>query len=115
MAASCVTPHASSCRRCWRRKVLEKTEFSAPKARKLRPTYEQVVALRQAAHAAGRPSIALAVTLQFELSLRQKDVIGEWIRPSKEERAAIEGAITDGAWVWEWGLTWGHIDANMRL
>lgn len=95
--------------------VLSKTEFSAPKARKLRPTYEQVVALRKAAHEAGRPSIALAVTLQFELSLRQKDVIGEWIRPSREDRAAIEGAITDGALVWAWGLTWSHIDANQRL
>ena len=96
-------------------KVLEKTEFSAPKARKLRPTYEQVIALREAAHTAGRPSIALAVTLQFELSLRQKDVIGEWIRPGTEERAAIEGAITGGAWIWEWGLTWSHIDAHLRL
>jgi hypothetical protein len=95
--------------------VLSKTEFSAPKARKLRPTYEQVVALRAAAHEAGRPSIALAITLQFELGLRQKDVIGEWIRLSAEEREAIEGAITDGPWVWEWGLTWNHIDASMRL
>lgn len=96
-------------------KVLEKTEFTVPKARKLRPTYEQVLALRAAAHKAGRPSVALAVTLQFELGLRQKDVIGEWIRLEPEARAAIAGAITDGAWVWEWGLTWGHIDSAMKL
>lgn len=95
--------------------VLSRTEFRAPKARKKRPTYDQVVAFRAAAHAAGRQSIALAVTLQFELGLRQKDVIGEWIRPSAEERERIEGAITDGPWVWAWGLTWSHIDANMIL
>jgi hypothetical protein len=95
--------------------VLEKTEFRMPKARKRRPTYEQIVALRQAAHEAGRPSIALAVTLQFELGLRQKDVIGEWYRPSEDERARIAGAIADGDWVWHWGLTWSHIDASMLL
>lgn len=95
--------------------VLQRTEFTAPKARKIRPTYDQVVALRTAAHEAGRPSIALAVTLQFELGLRQKDVIGEWVRPNPEERERILGAITDGAWVWDWGLTWSHIDAGMIL
>jgi hypothetical protein len=95
--------------------VLAKTEFSAPKSRKLRPTYEQIVALRAAAHEAGKPSIALATTLQFELGLRQKDVIGEWVRHSKEDMAAIEGAITNGSSVWEWGLTWSHIDQYLRL
>ncbi|MFC5552480.1 integrase [Methylobacterium iners] len=95
--------------------VLEKTEFPMPKARKRRPTYDQIVSLRLAAHEAGRPSIALAVTLQFELGLRQKDVIGEWTRPTEADRARITGAITDGAWVWSWGLTWNHIDAGMVL
>jgi hypothetical protein len=95
--------------------VLARTEFSAPKARKKRPTYEQVVAFREAAHAANRPSLALAVTLQFELGLRQKDIIGEWVRPSAEERERIAGAITDGPWVWAWGLTWSHIDSSFVL
>lgn len=95
--------------------VLAKTEFSAPKARKLRPTYEQVVAVREAAHKAGYPSIALAVALQFELGLRQKDVIGEWVRHTPESMAKIEGAITSGSAVWEWGLTWSHIDQYLRL
>jgi len=43
------------------------------------------------------------VTLQFELGLRQKDVIGEW----GERGAGAEG--------WSWGLTWGHIDQSMVL
>ncbi|MER2251489.1 hypothetical protein ABS772_16340 [Methylorubrum podarium] len=63
-----------------------------------------IVALRAAAHEVGRPSIALAVTLQFDLGLRQKDVIGEWDRPEAKARARIGGAITDGAWFWDWGL-----------
>lgn len=93
--------------------VLTKTTFRQPRARKLRPSHEMIVALRAAAHEAGRPSIALAVTLQFELGLRQKDVIGEWDRPDAEARARITGAITDGAWVWDWGLVWNHIDGTI--
>lgn len=95
--------------------VLERMEFKSPKARKKRPTYEQIVAFREAAHETGRPSLALAVTLQFDLGLRQKDVIGEWVKPHPEDRERIKGAITDGAWVWEWGLTWSHIDSNLIL
>ncbi|MDE4912779.1 integrase [Methylobacterium sp. 092160098-2] len=95
--------------------VLERTEFPMPRKRKHRPTFEQIVALRRAAHAADRPSIALAVALQFELGLRQKDVIGEWVRPTPAQRSAIAGAIADGVWVWQWGLTWNHINAEHLL
>jgi hypothetical protein len=84
--------------------VLAKTEFSAPKRRQKRPTYEQVVAYRKAAHELGRPSIALAGALQFDLGLRQKDVIGEWADPSLP---GVEG--------WDWGVTWTHINANFVL
>lgn len=91
--------------------VLGLLEFSAPKSRKKRPTYEQVVAFREAAHEARRPSLALAVTLQFDLGLRQKDVIGEWVRAGDGTR----DGIMDGEWRWEWGLTWTHIDQAMVL
>ncbi|GAB6843937.1 hypothetical protein HNR00_002311 [Methylorubrum rhodinum] len=93
--------------------VLSKTTFPQPRARKLRPSHAMIVALRTAPHEAGRPSIALAVTLQFELGLRQKDVIGEWDRPDAQARERIGGAITDGAWVWDWGLVWNHIDGTV--
>lgn len=96
-------------------KMLERMEFKVPRARKARPTYPQIVDLRAAAIKAGRPSIALAVSLQFELSLRQKDVIGEWTRPAPADRENHEGAITDGLWIWGWGLTWNHIDSNHVL
>ncbi|WP_457091070.1 integrase [Microvirga sp. P5_D2] len=95
--------------------VLSHMEFPPPKPRKKRPTYDLISALRKAAHEAGRPSIALAVTLQFDLGLRQKDVIGEWVYPDPEQREQIEGAITDGPRIWQWGLTWNHIDGSLIL
>jgi hypothetical protein len=53
------------------------------------------------AHEMGRASIALAVTLQFDLGLRQKDAIGEWVKAGDGSR---EG-IMDGLGRWQWGLT----------
>lgn len=41
--------------------------------------------------------------------------IGEWVKPSPDVRERIQGAITEGAWVWQWGLTWSHIDGAMIL
>jgi hypothetical protein len=61
------------------RQELRDTRFESPPARETELTYPQLVAFRQAAIAAGRPSMALGVTLQFELGMRQKDVIGEWV------------------------------------
>lgn len=95
--------------------MLEHMSFKAPKARKLRPTHEQVTALRAAAREANRPSIALAVVLQFELSLRQKDVIGEWVKMTAEQKETVGGAISDGSSLWDWGLTWNHIDSRFIL
>lgn len=78
--------------------VLKNTKFKTPKSRKKKPTFEQIVAVRDAAKEAGHFSIALAVTLQFELGLRQKDVIGEWIGRR-----------------WQVGLTWDQINSDMIL
>ena len=57
----------------------------------------------------GRPSIALAQALQFELSLRQKDVIGEW------DMADGVGGITAFGARWSGGVTWGDIDSDLIL
>lgn len=83
------------------------TRFKTAPARKERLTYAQVVAFREAAHRLGRPSAALWVTAQYELSLRRRDVIGEWV----EDGPGVDG-IRRGRRVWRDGLTWGHIDAN---
>ena len=44
--------------------------------------------------------MALGVTLQFECTLRQRDVIGEWIKDGSEQGR------------WQNGLTWSHIGAD---
>lgn len=96
-------------------RILSEVTFQQPAARKRKAMFGQVVALRKAAHDVGEGAIALAVTLQFELGLRQKDVIGEWThklarganRHLKGPRRSIDG--------WEWGLTWAHIDAAFML
>lgn len=59
-----------------------------------------IAAVREAAYKAGRPSIALAVTLQFELRLRQKDVIGERERPGGDAGKLVQGPISDGTSIW---------------
>lgn len=49
-----------------------------PKRRESTVTAEQVIALRVAAHADGRPSCALVYAMVFETTLRLWDVIGQW-------------------------------------
>lgn len=92
-------------------KVLKEMSFETPEGRTKRATYEHVAAFRPVAAAAGRGSIALAVTLQFDLGMRQKDIIGEWIKDGNGSRLGI----TDGAWRWQIGLDWSHIDADWIL
>lgn len=46
-------------------------------------TADDVVRLRQAAHAAGRPSSALAYALVFETAIRLWDIIGQWVPVSE--------------------------------
>jgi integrase len=60
------------------------------------------VALRKAAHDAGRPSSALAYALVFETTLRLWDVIGQW-------HFAIRGGAT-----WQ-GLRWQDINSDLVL
>ena len=90
--------------------ILGKLRFPTPPARRTRMTFEQVNRVREAAHAIGLGSIALATVLQFELSLRQKDVIGEW-----EPAPLAEGGIVHKGTRWANGLTWAHIDGSMVL
>ena len=76
--------------------ILGKLRFPTPPARRSRMTFDQVTLICATAHAMGLGSIALATVLQFELSLRQKDVIGEW-----EPAPLSEGGIIhrDTRWV----------------
>lgn len=83
------------------------TKFKGGAPRKERLTYDQVVAFREAAHRLDRPSAALWLTLQSELGLRRRDVVGEW----NDDELGTDG-IRSGKRVWRDGLTWAHIDRN---
>ncbi|MBB4066802.1 site-specific integrase [Gellertiella hungarica] len=92
---------------CYRLKhVLEEMRFPVPKARTQSITFEQVQAICHKAVEKGLLSIALAQALQFELTLRQVDVIGMW---EKADDAA-SGGILDRGQRWGGGLLWSHLD-----
>lgn len=91
--------------------VMSDLRFQMPKARTESLTAEQATAIRAMAHKKGRPSIALAQAFQFELMLRQKDVIGEWVPIS-------EPGVSDThhkKFKWLRGIRWEEIDQNMTL
>lgn len=88
--------------------VLETLEFSPPKARTTTVTFEQAKAICERAMDRGLMSIALAQALQFELTLRQIDVIGRW----EKARDVNAGGITDRGKRWVDGLLWSHIGAD---
>lgn len=69
--------------------ILSKMEFENPRRRTSIITAEQAVLIRQEAHRIGHPSIALAQAIQFDLMLRQKDVIGEWIPVDEPGLSAV--------------------------
>jgi hypothetical protein len=74
-------------------------------------TAVQCCLLRHKAHDMGLHSIALEQAFAFELGLRQKDVIGEWV-PCKSPGIAD---IVDGTRKWMMGIRWEEIDADLIL
>lgn len=91
--------------------ILSKMKFAMAPARSERLTADQVVKIRAKAHELGRPSIALAQAFQFELMLRQKDCVGEWVPVSEPGMSDI---IVDG-YKWLRGIRWEEIDDNLIL
>lgn len=87
--------------------ALEQMRFESPSARTERMTFAQVQAFNDKAIEMGRLSMALAQTLEFELTLRQVDVIGKW-----EPANAQDGGIVDRGQRWNGGTLWSHIDAD---
>lgn len=92
--------------------VMSKMQFDAPTSRNQAITADQAVAVRNMAREwFGWGSIALAQALQFELMLRQKDVIGEWVPIS-------EPGTSDLTWrgqKWLRGLRWSEVNENLIL
>lgn len=74
-------------------------------------TTEQCDAIRKKAHQVGLPSIALAQALQFDLILRQKDVIGEWVPLSEPILSDVVSRLRRSKW--SRGLRWEEVDANL--
>jgi hypothetical protein len=92
--------------------VLHKMKFEMGKGRDLHLTADHADAVRVQAHKEGYPSMALAQAVQFEGTLRQKDIIGEWVPLS-------EPGVSDVTWArygkWLRGLRWNEIDENLIL
>lgn len=86
--------------------VLSKMRFPSSKPRTERITSEQATAVRDSAHHFCWPSIALGQAFQFEGTLRQKDVIGEWVPESEPIESDIRGPR--GKWIR--GIRWEEID-----
>jgi hypothetical protein len=95
------------------RGILHGMRFQMGQARKEVLTAEQVSAIRAKAHEMGFPMIALAQALQFELTLRQKDVIGEWIPRSEPGLSEVIHPTTGRKWLR--GLRWDEIDGNLVI
>jgi hypothetical protein len=91
------------------KELLRDMKFTQGKPRKSILLIEQAIAVREELHRRGKPEIALAQALQFELTLRQKDVIGEWI-PQGEP--GISDVIR-GNNKWLHGLRWEEIDEDL--
>jgi hypothetical protein len=60
-------------------KILNELRFENITSRVQAPTAEQMTAARKAAHENGAPLRALVYAIQFETTLRQEDVIGQWL------------------------------------
>jgi hypothetical protein len=91
--------------------ILGKMRFENGVARTEAISAEQAVTVRAVARARGARSIALAQAFQFELTMRQKDVIGEWL-PIAEPGLSDIQAYGDK---WLMGLRWEEISPDLIL
>jgi hypothetical protein len=91
--------------------ALGKLSFAKGRPRTQSLTRAQAKAIIAAANGAGWPSIALAQALAFELMLRQRDVIGEWVPTSEPGLSGIIG----GGNKWQIGLQWSEVSSDLIL
>lgn len=92
------------------REILDNMTFPTPKPRVLFPTADEIDRARTAAKQVNRPFRALAYALQFETTLRQRDVIGEWVDMADSRPSSI---LSHGQkWL---GPTWANIDVDLIM
>ncbi|QOG20451.1 hypothetical protein [Bradyrhizobium sp. SEMIA] len=100
-------------RQCARlRQVMSALRFPGSPKGTQRITAEQAIAVRQRAWACGWGSVALAQALQFDVLLRQKDVIGEHV-PVGLKEGGVGLVVGDEKWVR--GLLWSEVDDQLIL
>ncbi len=91
---------------------MSKLRFPGGKPRGVSVTAEYADVIRTMARERfGWHSMALAQAIQFECTLRQKDVIGEWV-PLDEPGVS---AVIRGRVKWLRGIVWQEIDQNLIL
>jgi hypothetical protein len=92
--------------------VMHDLRFKGTKARQVSVSAEQADAIRYKARLHfGWYSLALGQAFQFECTLRQRDVIGEWV-PIAEEGLSL--TVHKGM-KWIRGILWQEIDENLIL
>jgi hypothetical protein len=74
-------------------------------------TATQCRLIRAEAHRRGRTSIALAQALAFELGVRQRDIVGEWV-PVQWPGVSD---VFRGGYKWLMGMRWDEVDENLIL
>jgi hypothetical protein len=92
--------------------VLSKLKFEQGAPRTEILTAEMAEAHRAKAHEFGWDAMAMAQAFQFELMLRQRDVLGEWV-PFSEP--GISDVVYPKLGKWGRGLRWEEIDDNLIL
>lgn len=92
--------------------VMHKMRFAGTKHREVSVTADYANLIRTAAHEHfGWHSIALGQALQFECTLRQKDVIGELVPLAEPGVSAV--IVRNLKWLR--GIVWSEIDENLIL
>lgn len=96
-----------------KRALLSGMRFKMLPPRKEILTADMATKIRAEAHRVGRPEIALAQAIQFECTLRQKDVIGEWVPYIEDGTSDILDPPRELKWLR--GIRWSEIDDNLIL
>lgn len=91
--------------------ILSNMKFENGRRRTESVNAAQATAIRHRAHEMGFPSVALAQALQFDLMVRPKDVVGEWL-PIDEPGTSD---VTARGEKWLYGFHWREVDKNLTL
>jgi hypothetical protein len=92
--------------------ILDAARFKQPRRRRVKLELAHVQAFVAKAIELNRISLALGTALQFETTLRQGDVIGQW---EPFAAGAEQSGIVLRGRRWGLGLTWADISAEMTI